>query len=259
MRLGLYIDSLFESIERSRRDLKQCFEGVKRELCLFAPVDNLKASVFAHKTLSRPKSDSWPLGPYDIVLVFDVSASMGDTDFYPSRLEGAKQAAEQFIHLRARLSPNDRVAIVAFTETAEIILPLTQVSNTVLIINKFKALEPIDGTDIAAGLQAAETALKWPNILRDRKQKGRRILLLTDGHGGKPIELADKLRKEINVLIEVVGIGSQPSVVNEMLLRKVATTDHDGLNHYWFIRDTNALVSLYAELATGLVWKGKAK
>lgn len=201
----------------------------------------------------------WPSGPYDTVLVNDKSASMGTKDYRPSRLEGSKKAAEQFIRLRAKSSPDDRVAIVAFTESAETIVPLASISETATIISKLKTLKATDGTDIAAGLRAAKHIFLDSASLDNPKGRFYRTLLLTDDHGGKPLKIANELKHRLNVLVEVIGIGGKPSAVNEKLLRKVATTDPDGFTHYWFIRDSDSLITHYSELATGLAWKGKGK
>src|SRR5262245_48214339 len=47
----------------------------------------------------------------DIILAIDVSGSMGSRDILPSRLEVAKEVAEQFIRSR----PVDRIGIVIFS------------------------------------------------------------------------------------------------------------------------------------------------
>lgn len=184
---------------------------------------------------------------------------MGDTDFRPSRLEGAKEAAEQFVRLRARVSPEDRIAIVTFTETAKIVLPFTPITEVAAIVSSLKTLEPQDGTDIRAGLKKSKKLFLSTTVSNMGKKRFKRILALTDGHGGRPLKVADELKNELNALVEVVGIGGEPSAVNQKLLRKVATTDPDGFTHYWFIRDTDSLVTHYGELATGLAWKGKEK
>ena len=54
----------------------------------------------------------------------------------------------------------------------------------------------------------------------------------------------------------IVGIGGTRGAVKESLLWKVATTDQDGFNHYFFIKDSAALKQHYRQLATGLVWRG---
>ncbi|HUT42812.1 MAG TPA: hypothetical protein VMW95_00640, partial [Desulfobacterales bacterium] len=83
--------------------------------------------------------------------------------------------------------------------------------------------------------------------------------LLTDGHGGHPVKIANKLKDKYSAILDVVGIGGSAEVVNESLLRKVATTDPDGFNHYRFIKDSMDLKEHYKHLATGLIWHGGKK
>lgn len=84
----------------------------------------------------------------------------------------------------------------------------------------------------------------------------KKILILTDGRGGHPITIAQKLKKEHGMLIEVIGIAGSRSEVDEDLLRKVATTDHNG-NHYQFINDSQILKEHYQNIATGLIYNDK--
>ena len=53
-----------------------------------------------------------------VVLVIDVSLSMGATDVYPTRLAAAQAAAKRFIHAQPR---NVKLAVVAFAATADIV------------------------------------------------------------------------------------------------------------------------------------------
>ena len=71
--------------------------------------------------------------------------------------------------------------------------------------------------------------------------------------------MAVMLKQRLDAVIDVVGIGGSPSVVNEALLRQVATTDPDGFCHYRFIKDAQALSKHYTQLAQGLIWRGGKK
>jgi Ca-activated chloride channel family protein len=182
---------------------------------------------------------------------------MSTNDCRPSRIEASKRAAQQYIMRRAELSPHDRIALVSFAEYAEVVLPLTNITDTATIVNALKSLHAGGGTDINEGLKVAERILFEDRSRDVQDNRLKRILLLTDGHGGHPIRTARKL-KSCGVLTEVIGIGGDPSAVNEKLLRKVATTDSHG-THYWFFRDTDSLVAHYDNLATGIVFRGHDK
>ena len=75
----------------------------------------------------------------------------------------------------------------------------------------------------------------------------RRIVLLTDGHGGHPIDTARDLKSK-GVVIDVIGVGSAPSGVDEKLLRNVASVV-EGEARYRFIKDQQTLVAHYTQLA----------
>jgi uncharacterized protein YegL len=204
-----------------------------------------------------PFAAGTPLMPQDNVFVVDSSGSMDDADFKPSRLEGAKMAVQATIEMRRAVSKDDRVAIVSFTEQAKVLCELTDIIKTGRAIDRLAGLEASGGTDIAAGLNAVRDILMCDPLI-GLGPRLRRVLLLTDGHGGEPLKIASELKTRGQVFIAVVGVGGDPSSVNEKQLRRVATTDRDGFNHYRFIKDTSTLVEHYKSLASGLVWKGPA-
>ena len=205
-----------------------------------------------------PPKRAWPGMRQETVFVLDRSLSMGKKDFKPTRLDGAKGGVEAALEKRTHLSPDDRVALVAFNGIATVESPLVSLSETAGLKTRLACLTPDDGTDLAAGLTAACGLFREAEP-RTRDRLLRRVLLLTDGHGGKPKRVAQTLKTDLAVLLEVIGIGGDPAEVNEELLRQVATTDETGFTHYWFIDDTSRLVQHYEDLATGLVWKGQTR
>jgi hypothetical protein len=197
----------------------------------------------------------WALLPHDTVCVHDVSGSMGWTDCIPSRLDASKKAAEAFCRCRAALSPGDRIGIVTFNNYGRVVLPLTEITRLDAILFCLSSLRIAGGTNIAEGLKAANSLFAQDAALHPAVARCRRILLLTDSQGGRPLPWATHLKKA-GVLLEVIGVGGNTSEVDEQLLRKVATTDANGFVHYWFFRDTEGLVAHYENLASGLVYRG---
>ena len=192
--------------------------------------------------------------PHDTIYVQDVSGSMSIKDCRPSRLGAGKKAVESHARKRASLSPQDRVGLVAFTTSATVILPLTDISDTRSIIKGLGKLRAKGGTDMSCGLKAADGMFAADVMPSAQLSRLRRVLLLTDGHGGSPLRIATRLKSR-GVLVEVIGFGGDPSEVNEKVLRRVATTDSDGFVHYWFFQDTESLVAHYEDLATGIVFR----
>ena len=201
-----------------------------------------------------------PAAPYrgavcDTVIVEDVSGSMRASDYPPSRLDGGIQAGVAYATTCCKERPGDRIAIVSFSERACVVLALTSVTRSRTIQKAFRRLTLDGGTDLAEGLKAAAKLFKK----QPRTQRRRHVILLTDGQGGEPLDIAAQLKKRLGVVIDVVGIGGSHSAVNEDLLREVATTDSDGFCHYRFIKDPQALSEHYKQLAQGLVWRGKTQ
>jgi Mg-chelatase subunit ChlD len=180
---------------------------------------------------------------------------MGWTDCVPSRLDASKKATEAYIRRRAALSAGDRIGIVTFNKYGRVVLPLTEITRLDEILLCLASLRVAGDTDIAEGLKAANSLFAQDVALYPQVARYRRILILTDGRGGRPLSWATHL-KNAGVLIEVIGVGGATSAVGEALCRKVATTDSNGVVHYWFSRDTNGLVAHYENLASGLIFRG---
>ncbi len=128
----------------------------------------------------------------EIVLLIDVSRSMGAEDAIPSRLGAAVLTAKTLIRsLPTR--PADRVAVVAFSGRGELICPMTE--NLGAVLETLESLEigtqAAPGTDLGDGLHAALEVFNG-----DEPNKGRLLLVFTDGedHAGSWPGLLDRVR-----------------------------------------------------------------
>jgi hypothetical protein len=92
--------------------------------------------------------------PTDTVFNFDASGSMGYSDYPPTRLDGGIEAAIEYINTRSIQNPTDRIAVVAFTESARIVIPLTPICEKKRIVKAIRSLTSGGGTDITKGLEA---------------------------------------------------------------------------------------------------------
>lgn len=156
--------------------------------------------------LARPERVDWldePTVPgTDIVLVVDTSLSMG-TRHAPgfSRLDVTQRALHALLDAR----PHDRVALVAFGDTAHVITPLT--TDHTLLRQALDALEPgMMGTHTALGDAVALGA----KVLRRVQAPDRLVVAITDGADNAsvlpPIQVGQALGA-LDIELHVVGVG----------------------------------------------------
>lgn len=197
----------------------------------------------------------------DIVLCMDVSGSMGSRDILPSRMEVAKQVAEEFVRSR----PVDRIGLVIFSGESFTQCPVTTDRNT--LITQIQHLESRrylrDGTVIGEGLATAVDRLS------DSKGKSKVVILLTDGKEDPPeTRLIDPLTaleiaKSKGVKVYSIGMGAEPTTIventgnttvkknplvdflDEELLRKMA--DETG-GQFFRAKDKEALQDVYRQI-----------
>lgn len=169
-------------------------------------------------------------------VAIDVSGSMDEAyRGAANKLAAAVAAAGSYIITKASTAPNDSIALGVFNDQASIVCPVGPICQTRGdLLRGLRQLTISGGTDLDAPLRCAESHL---GPLGDFQ---RRVLLITDGHGGNPLATARRLQS-IGFFIDVVGIGDTPAKVNEDLLRSMASVV-DGQNRYVFIRDLQSLV-----------------
>ncbi len=146
-----------------------------------------------------------PIPPgHDVVLVLDVSRSMGAEDAVPNRLGIAVEAASSLVKVLRRTDGN-RAAVVAFAGRGVIRCPLTE--HLGAVDDTLHELKPGEvrpgGTDLAAALDTALDAFD-----DQEHAEGRAIVLFTDGEdlaGSLSLEL-DRLRAS-HVVVHTVAVG----------------------------------------------------
>ena len=122
--------------------------------------------------------------PVIIIGVIDISGSMGEraTPYNPdgendgfSRLDLVKHSIAT---IQKSLQPGDKLAIIAFSSEARLVLDITEVStNDRLITSRIDTLAPTGSTNIWAGLKMA---IDLANR-QDNANNNTSIMLLTDG------------------------------------------------------------------------------
>lgn len=167
----------------------------------------------------------------DIVLAFDISGSMDETDYAPqNRLEAAKATMLTFIQSREF----DRLGLVVFAQEAFQLIPPTldyitlerALSNTQIAT----VIGLPDGTAIGQGIASAA------NMLRSSAAASKVIILLTDGANNAgdigPLTAAQAVAA-LGIRVYTVGMVASPdasasldtpsNTVDEEVLRLVAT------------------------------------
>jgi Ca-activated chloride channel family protein len=154
----------------------------------------------------------------NIVLVLDGSGSMAATDYTPTRLESAKNAAEILIE---SLEPNDHAGIVLFESGATTVSYLTPFKEKTL--DDLSAIRQRDGaTAIGDGLVlGVDMANSIPN-------KKKVVVLLSDGDHNAgvvtPNEAVQHYRKKFR-FIQLVWVQ-----MNLYYLEQTSTEIHYMLN-----------------------------
>ncbi len=215
----------------------------------------------ARPTLPVPQADPRAA----VVLAVDVSRSMLATDVKPSRFEAARAALRLFIR---ELPQGLRVALVAFSRDAHLVVPLTT--------DRRRLLEAVDYLELGLGTAIGDAILESmaalpPLAERAEAEDPRRLatlILLTDGRslaGVDPLEAAQEAARQ-QVRIHTIGVGraSQGPVpglpeqyalaaqFDEETLKAIARVG-EGL--YFFVDSANKLKEAYRSLSRQLTWQ----
>jgi Ca-activated chloride channel family protein len=149
--------------------------------------------------------------PLNLCLVIDRSTSMQG-----ARLEHVKQAAYNIID---ELDDEDSLAVVAFNDRAEVVLPATSGLNRIQAKAKVASIIAMGGTEILQGLQAGIEEIEK----RLGQQVTNHIILLTDGqtYGDEEDCRAEaRLAGARRIGITAMGIGED---WNDALLDEMAS------------------------------------
>lgn len=159
--------------------------------------------------LARPVTVSHaqlpPTQGIDIMMILDASASMNNTDFYPTRFMAAQKNAIEFIGKRF----NDRIGLTVFAKNATLASPLTLDHEAVqeLVASLYLGIVDPNLTAIGDALGVAA------NHLKNSTAKSKIILLLTDGSnnaGALDPLLAAKAAAAYGIKIYTIATASPP-------------------------------------------------
>ncbi|MCL6432958.1 MAG: VWA domain-containing protein [Leptolyngbyaceae cyanobacterium HOT.MB2.61] len=148
--------------------------------------------------------------PLNLCLILDHSGSMGGRP-----IEMVKQAAQQIVD---RLSPGDRLSIVAFDHKAKVLVSNQTIDNPASVKLQISQLKAGGGTAIDEGLR-----LGIEELAKSKRDTISQAFLLTDGeneHGDNERCLKlSKLAADYNLTINTLGCGD---AWNQDVLEKIA-------------------------------------
>ncbi len=181
--------------------------GWKRHV---APALVLATIVALIGALARPAvQELVPREQASVVLVLDVSRSMLATDLKPDRMTAAKSAARDFV---GSLPKKLRVAVVAFSDSAALVSPLTRDRN--LTRDALDSLRPLAGTAVGDGLESALEEIRRQRAAGEELPAA--VLLLSDGASNRGRPSAEVAQEAVGLHVPVftVGIGTQGATLD---------------------------------------------
>lgn len=155
-----------------------------------------------------------PRPPLDLALVIDRSGSMSG-----GPLEAARESAARIVR---GLRPDDRVAIVAFDTSIEVVQALTQVTDREAIVARIKTIDERGSTDLFGGWEEGVKQL----APFTRKDRIARVILLSDGQANQGLVVEQEIFARVT---KAAGAGITTSTVglghgfNESLMTGMAT------------------------------------
>ena len=176
-----------------------------------------------------------------LTFVIDVSGSMA----IENRLELVKGALTLLVE---ELRPRDKVAIVAYSNRARIVLPHTGIEGREGILAAIHSLVPQQATNVDEGLR-----LGYSLALRNPKIGGiNRVILCSDGVANvdatDPDVILRKVRGHVAEGITLTTIGVGIENFNDVLLEQLA---NNGNGNYAYVDTLNEAKRVFVENLTG--------
>ena len=248
--------------------------GRRRYVAPLLALFGLAISIVA---LARPQAAvSLPHLEGTVILAFDVSGSMAATDFQPTRMEAAKQAARAFVEEQPATV---QVGVVAFSDSGNSVQAPT--NDPLAVTAAINRLGPQRGTSVANGIQASLDAIAraenptkgfydnrspapTPEPVPAGSHSSAVIILLTDGENNEEPDplAAARAAADRGVKIHTVGIGKPGGTtldidgfkihtrLDEALLREIADTTTGA---YHDADSQSTLVTIYRDLGSNLI------
>ncbi len=217
----LVVDAFQNFLEKQYANLKPA-DAVSSNIQFGGPINALsKEAVLRLAFVSDAEGAKDLAPPLNISLVIDKSGSMSGHD----RIDQLKLSLIEFVK---RLRPNDIISLVIFEDFETVLVPAKAVGNSkARLIQLIERIEADGGTDIFEGLKAGYSELQK----NYKSNYTNRLILLTDGYDGTPIEDFAKLQEPYTAKgmeCSAVGVGED---YNLALLQLLATKGGGFIEH----------------------------
>jgi Ca-activated chloride channel family protein len=174
--------------------------------------------------------------PMSVAIVIDHSGSMQG-----EKMARARDAARGLVE---RLGPTERVALVQYDDTAEVLVPATATdeSGKRRLIAAIDSIQDAGGTNLQGGLVLGRDQI----LAAMTPGHVNRVILLSDGNANVGVTDVPSLARvagdaaERGVRITTVGLGVD---YNEDLMEAVA---ENGRGQYYYVKDASGLDTVFA-------------
>ena len=196
--------------------------GLRRHIAAAA---FLVATILLVLAATRPALATEVANEPTVVLAFDTSLSMEATDVTPSRIVAAREAAHRFIEV---VPAGVRVGLVAFDQTARVIIPPT--TSKLVLDRAIDRLSLDQGTAIGEAIYTSLDLLE-SDVPADAEGAGGSIVLMSDGKTttGRPEGPATSEAERRGVKISTVAFGTDHGSVTVDFMTVPAPVDREAL------------------------------
>ena len=191
-----------------------------------------------------------------VVLAFDTSISMEATDVAPSRIVAAREAAHRFIDV---VPAGVRVGLVAFDQTARVIIPPT--TSKVVLDRAVDRLSLGQGTAIGEAIYTSLDLLA-SDVSDDAPDGVGSIVLMSDGDttAGRPEDEAAREAQRRGVKVSTVAFGTDHGSVTVDFMQVPVPVDREALRDIAETTDgqvfeadsAQEIVSVFEDLGQGV-------
>jgi len=187
---------------------------------------------------------------FDFVIALDSSSSMAAKDFFPNRLEAAKEEAINFLN---SLNSKTNVGVISFSGTSRIEREVTDDMALARSAIRNIDISNTGGTDMGEAIQTG-TNMLIP------QSKGKVLVLITDGrnNAGIPISQAVDYATKNDVVVYTIGMGTEEGGKIEGLEEAVFRLDEETLvaiaigtdGEYFKVTDPGSLRQAYQNIGS---------